>query len=43
MDEKHVFTHLTTGLVGESYMVKVGKQETLKKYYQLNNMKNEIK
>ena len=26
----------------ESYMVKVGKQDTLKKYYQLN-MKNEIK
>ena len=27
----------------ESYMVKVGKQDTFKKYYQLNNMKNEIK
>ena len=24
-------------------MVKVGKQDTFKKYYQLNNMKNEIK
>ena len=24
----------------ESYMVKVGKQDTFKKYYQLNNMKN---
>ena len=24
----------------ESYMVKVGKQDTIKKYYQLNNMKN---
>ena len=23
-------------------MVKVGKQDTFKKYYQLNNMKNEI-
>ena len=27
----------------ESYMVKVGKQDTFKKYYLLNNMKNEIK
>ena len=24
-------------------MVKVGKEDTFKKYYQLNNMKNEIK
>ena len=27
----------------ESYMVKVCKQDTFKKYYQINNMKNEIK
>ena len=27
----------------ESYMAKVGKQDTWEKYYQLNNMKNEIK
>ena len=26
----------------ESYMVEVGKQDTFKKYYQLNDMKNEI-
>ena len=43
MDEKHACSHLTKGIVGESYMVKVGKQDTFKKYYQLNNMKNEIK
>ena len=34
--------HSTSAGKGKSYS-SVGKQDTFKKYYQLNNMKNEIK